>query len=56
MSGYLGDEEKMVAHHLANIQHDCNIYEIKMDKRKYFTPDTEENVKASGFELCKYCN
>ena len=56
MSGYLGDDEKKVVHHLANIKDECNIYEIKMDKRKYFTPDTQDNAKNQGFELCKFCN
>ncbi|MDX1595857.1 MAG: hypothetical protein R3327_02845 [Nitrosopumilaceae archaeon] len=56
MSGYLGDDEKKVVHHLANIKDECNIYEIKMDKRKYFTPDTQDNAKSQGFELCKFCN
>lgn len=56
MPGYLGDAEKKIAHNLATMKKECDIYDIKMENRKYFTPDTEDNVKSSGFELCKYCN
>ena len=56
MPGYLGDKETMIVHHLANIQKECNIYDIKINQREYFTPDTIETTQQLGFKQCKYCN
>ena len=55
MSGYLGNKSKMIAHHLGNMKSECNIYEIKMKDREYFTPDTLDNAKSKDYESCKFC-
>lgn len=55
MSGYLGDKSKMYVHHLANMKSECDIYNIKINDREYFTPDTLDNAKSKKYEFCKYC-
>ena len=56
MPGYLGDREKMIVHHLANMSTECKIYQIKISARRYFTPDSELVAKNLGFQLCPFCN
>jgi hypothetical protein len=56
MPGYLGDTKKMIVHHLANMKMDCKIYDININNRKYFTPDSLEKAKSEGFSPCKLCN
>jgi len=56
MPGYLGDKEVMTVHHLANMQKECNVYQIKTNFKQYFTPDTIENAKHAGFKPCQHCN
>ena len=55
MGGYLGNKSKMIVHHLGNMKSECNIYEIKMKDREYFTPDTLDNAKSKDYESCKFC-
>ena len=56
MSGYLGDKETKLVHHLGNMQDECNIYNIGMGDRQYFTPDSLETAKNLGFKPCPECN
>lgn len=56
MSGYLGNTEDMIVHHLALMKPECNIYNIKKEARQYFTPDTFETAKKLGFSPCPHCN
>ena len=56
MPGFLGNKETIVVHHLANMVTNCEIYQIKNQKRQYFTPDSLENATELGYKPCKYCN
>lgn len=55
MGGFLGDKSKMQVHNLANMKPECDVYDIKMKDREYFTPDTLENAESKKYESCKFC-
>lgn len=55
MPGYLGEKISNKVHHLAEMQNQCLIYEIKIKNRKYFTPDTLKQAKQEGFVPCTFC-
>lgn len=55
MAGYLGNKSDMIVHHLADMKPTCNIYEIKMEYRVYFIPDSFNQAKKEGFSPCKNC-
>ena len=56
ITAYLGLEQSLTSHHLANMKSDCGVYYIEMKDREYFTPDTLEHAKSKGYESCKFCN
>lgn len=53
--GFLGDSQKHLVHHLANMKSACGIYYIGKKDRKYFEPDSLEQAKKEGFHSCKKC-
>ncbi len=55
MSGFLGDKSERIVHHLANKKPECDIYNIKIKDREYFSPDTLENAKSKEYVSCKFC-
>ena len=55
MAGFLGDKQTNFVHHLGNMKRECNIVEIKIINRQYFTPDTLDNAKRHNFSSCKWC-
>lgn len=56
MPGYLGNKKTMIVHNLGNMQSKCSVYEININEREYFTPDTLENSQKLGFSPCPFCN
>ncbi|WP_232202949.1 MULTISPECIES: hypothetical protein [Nitrosopumilus] len=55
MAGYLGDAKSKLVHHLACKKKECDIYNIDMKHRQYFTPDILEQATNQGFIPCKFC-
>jgi hypothetical protein len=55
MPGFLGDKQNNIVHHLANMKEECQIVNIGLKDKQYFTPDTLENAKAKNFSPCKLC-
>jgi hypothetical protein len=55
LAGYLGNRSNRIVHHLGNMKKECEIYQMKMQDREYFTPDTIENAKSKNFVECKFC-
>ena len=56
MAGFLGDKQTHLVHHLAYMEKECKIIEMKIIDRQYFTPDTLENAKSMNFSSCMWCN
>jgi len=55
LPGYLGNKSGMVLHHLAKMTSNCRIYDIRIENRVYFTPDTLGHARKEGFVSCKHC-
>ena len=56
MPGYLGDANLMKVHDLSQMKKQCNIFEIKMIDRQYFTPDSLKTATNLSFTPCEFCN
>ena len=56
MPGYLGDKKLMKVHDLSKMKKQCNIFEIKIHNRQYFTPDSLKNAVNQNYNPCKFCN